>query len=563
MGKSPLFRSGWGEAKYACLILFALVKKFFKNHFCMKSLFSRFAFILLGSVSVVCLAGNTYAQTTPGNLVVLQANSAAGSGVAVPVVIVEYNTTTLMQTSSVSSNTLPTGVPALTVSGTAGSDGHISLDSERTHLIVAGYNAVPAVAAVSTTPGINRTIYSIDPAGTATNVADVSQTNCYKTNNFRSATAAGNRYFGGGTGSSATGGVQYMSGSSNTQVGAVPNNLRVVQIFNGQLYFSSATAPTGIYAAGTGIPSVSGTSATILPGITAASPYDFAISPDNNTVFVAVDAAGILKYSRTGGTGTFSGPTTMSAIGCRGLTADFSTTPYTIYATTTFLPFSNALIRLTDIPSPVVDTLAMAPANTFFKGLAFTPAAYAKIQLGGLSDICSGSDDTLKFWANPGDSVTYTVNGVTKGVRVDNTGLLNFNTGALTALNNDSVYTYSLVEVITSLGTTSVSGSVDITVSPATPAPITGAAVICNGGTASLADLTIGGSWSTSSAGVASVNTAGFVTSVGSGSAIITYSLTNACGLISDTALITVHPVHSVSIAPGSATICNGSNTTL
>ncbi len=90
------------------------------------------------------------------------------------------------------------------------------------------------------------------------------------------------------------------------------------------------------------------------------------------------------------------------------------------------------------------------------------------------------------------------------------------------------------------------------------PAAITGAAVLCNGSTTSLTDITVGGTWSSDDGSIASVGTSGVVTSVAAGNTVITYMLPTGCVA---TAPITVN-VTPASIT-GNTSICAGSTTGL
>ncbi len=72
-----------------------------------------------------------------------------------------------------------------------------------------------------------------------------------------------------------------------------------------------------------------------------------------------------------------------------------------------------------------------------------------------------------------------------------------------------------------------------------TIAPITGTTSISTGGTSILSDATAGGTWSTSDASIATVDSAGVVTGVSSGSAVISYTAMLSCG--SSTATTFVH----------------------
>ncbi len=72
--------------------------------------------------------------------------------------------------------------------------------------------------------------------------------------------------------------------------------------------------------------------------------------------------------------------------------------------------------------------------------------------------------------------------------------------------------------------------TVVVTVNTATPTPITGPSVVCTGQTITLADGIPGGSWSSSNIARATVNSSGVVSGISAGTAIITYTITNACG---------------------------------
>ncbi|MBC7552730.1 MAG: gliding motility-associated C-terminal domain-containing protein [Taibaiella sp.] len=91
------------------------------------------------------------------------------------------------------------------------------------------------------------------------------------------------------------------------------------------------------------------------------------------------------------------------------------------------------------------------------------------------------------------------------------------------------------------------------------PSAITGTTAICSGTTTTLADATGGGSWATSSAAIASINSAtGVVTGVSGGTATITYTLPTGCY---DTIAFTVNPTPGA--IGGPAAVCVGSNITL
>lgn len=86
-----------------------------------------------------------------------------------------------------------------------------------------------------------------------------------------------------------------------------------------------------------------------------------------------------------------------------------------------------------------------------------------------------------------------------------------------------------------------------------TPAIITGANTVCLGTTTTLSNATPGGTWTTSSGSIATVNSGGIVTGIFTGTAVISYT-TVGC---SETTTITVHPLPGT--ITGAPNLCIGS----
>ncbi len=111
----------------------------------------------------------------------------------------------------------------------------------------------------------------------------------------------------------------------------------------------------------------------------------------------------------------------------------------------------------------------------------------------------------------------------------------------------------------------SASATKSITVLTASAGSISGPTSVCIGNTVSLSDAISGGTWTSGSPSVATVNAStGVVTGVATGTAIITYTVTNICG--------TAYTIYTMSVgtppaAPaaitGPATVCVGSTITL
>lgn len=135
--------------------------------------------------------------------------------------------------------------------------------------------------------------------------------------------------------------------------------------------------------------------------------------------------------------------------------------------------------------------------------------------------------------------------------------------------SNTSAATISGVGVISGIavGTTTISytlptscmTTIVATVNPL-PGATTGTAVVCVGSTTALSNGTPGGSWSSSSGSVATVNASGVVSGVASGTTTITYMLPTGCIA---TTVVTVNPLPNAGVISGPATLCAGSTTTL
>ncbi len=133
-------------------------------------------------------------------------------------------------------------------------------------------------------------------------------------------------------------------------------------------------------------------------------------------------------------------------------------------------------------------------------------------------------------------------------------------TGTVTGVSAGSVnITYSKTN---SCGTgTAVKA---ITVNSATTAgTLSGASTVCVAGTTTLTSSVTGGTWSTSSASIASVSTAGVVSGVAAGSATISYTVTGTCGTAVATKAMTVSTSSTAGTISGTATVCPGATTTL
>jgi hypothetical protein len=223
-------------------------------------------------------------------------------------------------------------------------------------------------------------------------------TDSYNADDIRAAiTTNGTDIWTVGTSATAsTAGIRYatLGASTAAQVSAgPPTNTRMVGIFNNQLYISSASgAFLGVSAVGTGTPTTSGNTITLLPGFpttggtAVASSYDFYFA-DANTLYVADDRTlaptppntpgGIQKWTFDGITWTLAYTlTTGLPSSCRGLVGDTIGGVTTLWASTAEATTSpSSIVRVTDSgASSAFSILATSPANTQYRGIDFAPA---------------------------------------------------------------------------------------------------------------------------------------------------------------------------------------------
>ena len=342
--------------------------------------------------------GSLFAQFTQGNVVAYQVGDGSVSltGTAAPAFLKEYT----ISGAPGFSVAIPTaGAARLTNSGSASSEGLITRSSNGQYIVIAGYDAAPGTAFIKSTSSINtaRVIDTISFNGNTGRA--VSSNSFYSADNFRSAASDGNANFWGSGPSS---GVTYMgSGIAAPLITPVPNT-RHIHIFYEQVYYSTGSGTTGIYQVGVGTPTTGGQASTLILATTS-SPYGFAFNVTGDTCYVADDDAGITKYAFDGT--AWSAVYLLTGTKTVGLVVDFNVFPRLIYATTTGSS-ANRIIKIADVgASSPITTIATAPINTAFRGLAFSPYC-AAVTLAPLAkdSVCMGFPLTLQansFGSNP------------------------------------------------------------------------------------------------------------------------------------------------------------------
>ena len=92
---------------------------------------------------------------------------------------------------------------------------------------------------------------------------------------------------------------------------------------------------------------------------------------------------------------------------------------------------------------------------------------------------------------------------------------------------------------------------------------ISGLSTVCEGSTITLSGVTAGGTWSSLSPTIATVNTSGVVGGASAGSTTIRYSYTNICGTDIATKPVTVNPLPHAGTISGVPNLCPGTTTSL
>jgi hypothetical protein len=150
-------------------------------------------------------------------------------------------------------------------------------------------------------------------------------------------------------------------------------------------------------------------------------------------------------------------------------------------------------------------------------------------------------------------------------------------TGGVWSSSNTSIATVGSTRVVTgvSAGLDTISYSVTnacgtsnatyaITVNPPpVSGTISGAAIVCIGSAVALTDAASGGVWSSSNTGIATAGSAGIVAGISGGTATISYTVTNVCGVSYASHIITVKSFPDPGVITGTTTTCPDSSAQL
>jgi len=227
----------------------------------------------------------------------------------------------------------------------------------------------------------------------------------------------------------------------------------------------------------------------------------------------------------------------------------------------------SATVTVSPAPAPITGTMNVCAGQTVPLHDATTGGTWSSSSI-SLATVVSASG-VVTGVASGNPTITYTAAGcsataiITVNPLSPITGVTNVCVGATTALSdaisggtwsagNTNASVNSITGVVT--GVTSGTTSVVIYTTPGgcqaittmsiniSPSPIGGATTVCASATTNLTDVVTGGTWTSSTASVATISTTGTVTGVAIGTTGITYSLSDGCA---------ASTIVAVSLAPG------------
>jgi hypothetical protein len=366
---------------------------------------------LLLSASICLTSAACFAiPVTPGDLVIYRVGDGTGSLVNTgsAVFVDEYTPTgTLVESIPLpSGSSLPTGQNDLVASGTANSEGLLTVSPNGQYITLTGYDAAVGSQTKSisgsTSTAVPRTVGIIS---TSTGNVDTSTalTDFVSANNPRTAfTTDGTNIWVGGAGDVS---FTTIGSSTSTALSTAVTNVDQINDFAGQLYFSSQKTTGALGSVGTNLPTTAGQSTTMLPGIpTNKNVYGFVMFDENpnvpglDTLYLADQSANTIdKFILSSGTWTAAG--SVAAMGATGLTGfvDPATGNVDLFATTggsgatgggtlySFIDTTGA----TGTVSGTASSIATAGTDEAFRGIAYVPvvpepATIALPLLGGL-----------------------------------------------------------------------------------------------------------------------------------------------------------------------------------
>lgn len=360
------------------------------------------------------------------------------------------------------------------------------------------------------------------------------------------------------------------------------NTLTLTNSLSGGVWSSSAPSVATITSSGLVTAVAAGT--TTVSYVTACSALAVVVTVNGlpgaitGNVPVCPASSITLGNSLAGGTWTCT-PATIASVSPTGvLTGIVTGTAVVSYLTT--CANVGTVVTVRPLPGPVTGSTPSCPGASFTVANSLpggtwscNPASVATISSSGVvtavsaglavityTHICTSANTLVSVHALAGP-----ITGNAPICPVFSLPLSNSVPGGTWTCSPSSVATISPAGILVSIapGTaiisyTSICNAVSaIATVSATPLPITGNVPVCLGGTISLACALPGGTWSSSSATVATVSSTGLVSSISAGTAVVVYS--TSCG--PSIAIVTINPVPGA--ITGNVPFCVGSTITL
>lgn len=360
-------------------------------------------------------------------------------------------------------------------------------------------------------------------------------------------TGSGNGYAGFVVTSQGTTGITYTGGTTQTVTwNRVGTQNPPVSAANVDIYMSDDGGQTWPYFVGTF--ANSGTASIVVPNPTASTTTARFKVKGNGNVFFNVNSNNFSVNPAA-----VTAPVTGTFTVCTGATTTLSdATPTGTWSSST--PSVATVGSLTGVVTGVAPGTATITYNVVSgpaTAVVTVSAAPAPAAITGGTAVCTGFTTALSdattggAWTSTTTSVaTVSASGVVSGIAAGTT-----------------VISYTVTNACGAGAATQV-----MTVSaPVAVAAITGTLSLCQGAVTPLADATAGGAWSSTNTAVATIDAAGAVTGVAGGTAIISYSVTNASGCVSaSTAVVTVNALPAAATSPaGVVPICTGGSSVI